>query len=160
MMTIYTMNMTQKDRSSSALVSMTVAVSTVRCGAAKIATGNVREVDCDALHPRPDHGRRGADGARARQDEGEVMVKIKLVITREPTPPPIPSFVCVVCEAEIERDPYNPDWQKPPICMRCAYSGPRPRLAHVPHEHWGDFFRATALIHAIKKEASNVRRTH
>ena len=34
-----------------------------------------------STEPRPDHGRRGADGARAYQDEGEVMVgKIELVV--------------------------------------------------------------------------------
>ena len=89
-----------------------------------------------------------------------MMGKIKLVIKRKPSPPPLPSFVCVICEKEIERDPYNPDFQKEPICFRCQMNTPtRPQLAGLGVENWGHFCRAHALLCAIKEEIIHARRT-
>lgn len=85
----------------------------------------------------------------------------KLVIKRLPPPPPLPSFGCVVCEQEIERNPHNPDFERPPICFRCSMQTPtRPRLSGTGVEHWYDFRRAHALLCAIEEETKRARHAH
>jgi hypothetical protein len=84
--------------------------------------------------------------------------KIKIKIERKPPPPPLPSFVCAVCENHIERDPYHPEFEKPPICFECAMHVPtRPQLAHVGVERWNEFYRVHALICAINQEVKRAK---
>jgi len=85
--------------------------------------------------------------------------KVKLVIKRKPPPPPLEPFVCVICEQETERDADNPNWQRPLVCNFCAHSSPtRPQLSGASYEQWGNFYRAHALLCAIKKEIDRARR--
>lgn len=87
--------------------------------------------------------------------------RIKIVVKRKPPPPPLPSFECVICQKAIERDPYNPEWQRPPICFGCSMNAPtRPQLAGASVAQWGDFYRAHALLSAIKQEIDHARRNH
>ncbi len=90
--------------------------------------------------------------------EANGPVRFKIEITRKPPPPPLPSFVCVVCEDEIERDPYNPEFQRPPLCHKCTFNTPsRPQLAHAHVSAWTAFYRAHAIQCAIKQEIHRVR---
>lgn len=85
----------------------------------------------------------------------------KLIIKRKPPPPPLPSFKCVICENEIERDPYRPDLEEPPVCFRCSMrTTTRPQLAGVGVEQLAQFYRAHSLLCAIKEEISRARRNH
>jgi hypothetical protein len=87
--------------------------------------------------------------------------RIKLEITRKPPPPPLPSFVCVICETEIERDSWNPNFQREPICFACTMDTPtRPKLAGSTVEQWSNFHRAHALLCAIDMEIARARRHH
>lgn len=84
--------------------------------------------------------------------------RIKLVITRKPPPPPLDPFECLSCRQMIERDPYSPDFQAPPVCWKCAWSsGGRTQLASLPFSAWGQFRTAQILINLIKQEARHVR---
>lgn len=84
----------------------------------------------------------------------------RIVITRKPPPPPLPSFVCAICETETERNPHNPDFERPPVCFRCNLNAPtRPQLAHTDVEQWRAFTTAHALICAINQEAKRGQRT-
>lgn len=84
--------------------------------------------------------------------------KIKLNITRKPPPPPLDPFTCAICEQEIKRDSYNPEWERPPVCNGCAWRTPtRPRLAWTNPEQWGVFTKAHALLCAIEQEIKNAR---
>lgn len=92
---------------------------------------------------------------------GSEFTKNKLEIRRKPPPPALPLFVCILCNQETERDPYNPDWQKPPVCFRCAMNTPkRPQLSGVGVAHWGDFYRAHTLLCALEEETKRARRNH
>lgn len=89
------------------------------------------------------------------------MDRIKLEITRKPPPPALPSFDCILCGNEIDRDPYNPEWQRPPVCFHCSFNTPsRPQMAGVGVAEWADFRRAHALICAIEQEIKRARSTH
>jgi len=87
--------------------------------------------------------------------------RIKLVIKRKPPPPHLPSFVCVLCEQEIERDPYHPDHQTPPICYPCEWRGQgRLQTRQLPFRHWTNFRRAYVLLAALDKEIARARHTY
>ena len=88
----------------------------------------------------------------------------RIIITRKPTPPTPDPFDCLLCHKTVQRDPWNPDFERPPLCFRCSMDVPtRPQLPYLSHrsvESWGDFYRAHALLCAIDQEIRNVRRTH
>ena len=89
------------------------------------------------------------------------MARIKLIVERKPPPPRLEPFDCVICMETIERDPYQPEWLRPPICNHCAWhrSG-RLRTRHIPFQHWNDFARLSALVATLEAEAKNVRSAH
>ena len=89
------------------------------------------------------------------------FAKIKLVITKKPKPPALDPFDCVLCEREIKRDPYNPEYERPPVCFRCTMHTPsRPQLAGVGIHDWQNFYRAHSLLCAIKQEIDRARNAH
>ncbi|QUT07946.1 hypothetical protein KFK14_11460 [Sphingobium phenoxybenzoativorans] len=90
---------------------------------------------------------------------GQRQARIKIEITRKPPPPPLDPFECLACRQMIERDPYTPEFQEPPICWQCAHAiGGRTQLAHLPYEAWGQFRKAQALLNLIKMEVAHVRK--
>jgi hypothetical protein len=91
----------------------------------------------------------------------KVNGKIKLEIKRKPPPPPLEPFVCVVCEREVERDPYYPDHQTPPVCHYCEWRGQgRLQTRQLPFRHWTNFRRAYVLLAALDKEITRARHAH
>ena len=89
------------------------------------------------------------------------FAKIKLVITEKPKPPALDPFECILCKKEIERDRYNPEFERPPVCFRCSMNAPtRPQLAGTTVQDWQNFYRAHSLLCAIKQEIDRARRTH
>lgn len=87
--------------------------------------------------------------------------QVKLRITPKPAPPALPSFECVICQNEIERNPYRPDLEEPPVCFRCSIKVPtRPQIAGVSVEHLAIFYKAHAILCAIKSEIEHARRNH
>ncbi|MFT3967615.1 MAG: hypothetical protein QM690_17205 [Sphingobium sp.] len=87
--------------------------------------------------------------------------RIKLVIKRKPLPPPVDPFECVVCQQMIERDPFSPDHEKPPICWPCCWLGQgRLRTRQLPYTLLTPFRAAHALLIALDKEIANARSRH
>ncbi len=85
----------------------------------------------------------------------------RIVIMPRPAPPPLAPFTCVICEAEVERDPYQPDWQRPPICVHCTWrASNRLQSRQLPYEYWAVFRRAYALFAAIDQEIARARCAH
>ena len=94
-------------------------------------------------------------------DAVRVGDKFKLVLKRKPPPPPLPSFVCVVCQEETQRDPYRPELQTPPICHHCEWRGQgRLQTRQLPFRHWTNFRRAYVLLAALDKEIDHARHNH
>lgn len=88
-------------------------------------------------------------------------MKMKLVIKRKPPPPPLPPFTCVACEEEIERDPFNPDWNAPPVCWRCTWrTSGRMESRQIPYSLHLHFKRFYAVTKAMDKEIERARTTH
>jgi hypothetical protein len=84
--------------------------------------------------------------------------KIKFEIKRKPPPPALEPFECLVCREMIERDPYRPDLEQFPVCYRCTMRTPTmPQLAGVTIEYWSTFYRAHALLCALKQEIDYAR---
>jgi hypothetical protein len=88
--------------------------------------------------------------------------RLKFTIKRRPPPPALPPFECVVCEEQIERDPFSPDFQAPPICWSCCWAHGHNRMQthQLPFEMWSGFRAAYALLKAMDKEIARARRTH
>ncbi|UZW54014.1 hypothetical protein NUH86_10755 [Sphingobium sp. JS3065] len=42
--------------------------------------------------------------------------RIKIAIRRKPPLTALEPFECAICQEQIERDPYSPDFQAPPVC--------------------------------------------
>lgn len=88
-------------------------------------------------------------------------MKIKVVLTRKPPPPPLPDFQCVVCEETVERDPHNPEWERAPICNHCnRMSCNRQQTRQLPFQYWADFRRFYSVAAALEKEIKRARCTH
>jgi len=86
--------------------------------------------------------------------------RIKIQIKRKPAPPPLDPFECLSCREMIERDPYTPDFNAPPVCWHCAWSqAGRTQLAHVPFSDWGRFRTAQILLNLIEREITYARHT-
>jgi hypothetical protein len=89
------------------------------------------------------------------------MAKIKLVIKRKPPPPALEPFTCAICEEEIERDPFQPQWIRPPICTHCMWRKQHcVPSRHIPHSMWFDWRRALAVLGALDEEIDNARRSN
>lgn len=87
--------------------------------------------------------------------------RIKITITRKPPPPALPPFECLLCLQMIERDPYSPDFNAPPVCWGCQWRGQnRLQTKQLPYEMWDGFRTAYALLAEIDKEIARARRTH
>lgn len=79
-------------------------------------------------------------------------------IKRKPPPPPLEPFECLACREMIERDPFSPDFNAPPVCWRCQWSEDgRTQLASLPFGAWGYFRTAQVLLNCIKKESAHAR---
>lgn len=88
-------------------------------------------------------------------------VRIRLKITRKPPPPALDPFECAICQEMVERDPYSPDFQAPPVCWRCSWAGQNRLQTHqLPFSLWNGFRAAYALLRAMDKEIERARRTH
>lgn len=90
----------------------------------------------------------------------EIGPRLKIVVRRKPEPEPlaVPDFECVVCQRSIKRDPYQPEWEIPPICNACSWHTPtRPQLAWASIDQWSHFRRAHALLCAIEQETKRAR---
>ncbi|WP_145201310.1 hypothetical protein [Sphingobium sp. B2] len=88
------------------------------------------------------------------------MTRIRLVLKPKPPPPPLPPFECAICEQIIERDPYSPDHEAPPICWPCGWLGQNRLQTHqLPVSMWGPFRAAYALLATLDKEIARARRT-
>lgn len=84
--------------------------------------------------------------------------RIRISIKRKPPPPPLDPFTCAICARETRRDPYSPEWQRPPVCNECCVrSSRRQGLWGVPFELWHGFQAGHALITAINQEAKRAR---
>lgn len=87
--------------------------------------------------------------------------RIRIEIKLKPPPPPLAPFECAICEHMVERDPYSPDHQAPPVCWACQWLGQTRLQTHqLPYEMWNGFRTAYALLRAIDKEIERARRTH
>jgi len=87
--------------------------------------------------------------------------RIKITITRKPPPPALAPFECAICQEMVERDPYSPDFQAPPVCQRCSWTGQnRLQIHQLPFSMWGGFRAAYALLRAMDKEIERARRAH
>lgn len=86
--------------------------------------------------------------------------RITFVLTRKPAPPALEPFECLLCRQMIERDPYTPDFNAPPVCWGCQWRGQnRLQTRQLPHELWASFRVAYALLSEIDRETSRAR-TH
>jgi hypothetical protein len=86
------------------------------------------------------------------------MDRIKLVIERKPPPPALDPFECLACRKMIERDPYTPDFQAPPVCWACVWAeGGRTQLGDVPFSAWTQFRTVRVIINLIDREAARAR---
>lgn len=82
----------------------------------------------------------------------------KFVLKRKPAPPPLPSFTCVLCQNEIERDPRRPELEEPPVCFRCSIRArTRTKLPNVGVEKWSYFMKAHAIQCAIEEEIKRAK---
>lgn len=87
--------------------------------------------------------------------------RLRIVIKRKPPPPALPPFDCAICEQQIERDPYSPNFQAPPVCYACSWSGQNRLQTHqLPFSVWSQFRTAYALLSAMDKEIARARRAH
>lgn len=87
--------------------------------------------------------------------------RIKLRIERKPPPPALDPFECVACQEMVERDPYQPDWERAPICNYCNWrSNNRLQCNQLPFSMWADFRRFYSVMAALEKEIIHVRRGH
>lgn len=85
-------------------------------------------------------------------------MRLKIEITRKPPPPSLDPFECLACREMVERDPYSPDHNAPPVCWRCSWSaGGRTQLASLPFSAWGQFRTAQVLLNLISKEIADAR---
>lgn len=88
-------------------------------------------------------------------------MKIKVIVEHRPPPSPLDPFLCVACEGEVERDPYHPEWESPPICNHCNWLlSNRLRTGQLPFEYWAEFRRAYSVLAALEKEIKCARSAH
>lgn len=84
--------------------------------------------------------------------------RIKIKIARKPAPPALDPFECVGCRQLIERDPYSPDFNAPPICWACTWRGQnRLQTRQLPYSMWAPFRTAYVLLALIDKEIADAR---
>jgi hypothetical protein len=86
------------------------------------------------------------------------MTKIRVEVRRKPAPPALDPFECLACRQLIDRDPYTPDFNAPPICWACTWRGqPRLQTKQLPFSMWQPFRTAYALLQLLDQEIAHAR---